>query len=115
MKVVFAFAVFLLAAAAVEEKRQLVGICVEECSMALSDSTIMAALGVKQQCPDGHVCKSNGCGHTCQPVTKTTIPTKSQCSGVMCAMFCIDGFQLGPDGCPICRCATKPLPTLVVS
>ncbi|RUS74259.1 hypothetical protein EGW08_017978, partial [Elysia chlorotica] len=95
----------LFTSAAAHQKRQLVGICVEECSLTLSDSTIMSALGIKQ-CPDGHVCKSNGCGHTCQldtSVTTATAPTK--CPLVLCEMFCLKGFLKGEDGCPVCKCA----------
>ena len=42
---------------AAEEKRQMVGICSEECSLN-------PKMGLS--CPAGTVCKSNGCGHTCQ-------------------------------------------------
>ncbi|GFR58848.1 hypothetical protein ElyMa_000042400 [Elysia marginata] len=43
--------------------------------MFITDSKLMASMGI-QQCPDGQVCMSNGCGHTCQPATnvKTTGP-----------------------------------------
>ncbi|GFO25572.1 hypothetical protein PoB_005207700 [Plakobranchus ocellatus] len=103
MKILFLCTIFVLAAATSEDKRQLVGICVEECSMTLTDSQIMAALGIKS-CPDGQVCQSNGCGHTCQPDGTITKPP-SHCSNVICRMFCANGFQLGSDGCPICKCA----------
>ncbi|KAH9489017.1 hypothetical protein Btru_058277 [Bulinus truncatus] len=86
-------------------------------------------------CPPGFVCRSNGCGHTCQPVlvvqkrqrcpmlkcipcpngyeldehgcqTCKCLPAKrAVCSMVMCAMYCINGFQVDSDGCQICRCA----------
>jgi len=28
-----------------------------------------------------------------------------ECSDVMCAMYCENGFKTGVDGCPICECS----------
>ncbi|XP_059169392.1 uncharacterized protein LOC131951119 isoform X5 [Physella acuta] len=37
-----------------DKRRQIFGICAEMCGAG---------------CPPGTVCESNGCGHTCQPIT----------------------------------------------
>ena len=32
------------------------------------------------------------------------IALPKKCSGAMCMMHCENGFQIGPDGCEICKC-----------
>merc|ERR1711874_408182 len=89
------FVVFSLAAVSASPQRRQIGICVQECSLTLN------ALGAGK-CPSGTVCKSNGCGHTCQP--DTAVKPNPSCPGVLCAMFCENGFQVDKNGCPMCRC-----------
>jgi len=34
----------------------------------------------------------------------TKCEDKNKCSDVMCAMYCSQGFEIGNDGCQICKC-----------
>ncbi|XP_005092667.1 antistasin isoform X1 [Aplysia californica] len=92
------FTLLALAAASPTDSRRQIGICVEECSLTLH------ALGASS-CPTGTACMSNGCGHTCQAVaTAKPAPSGTACPPVLCKMFCFNGFALGADGCPVCKC-----------
>ncbi|XP_059169391.1 uncharacterized protein LOC131951119 isoform X4 [Physella acuta] len=75
-----------------DKRRQIFGICVEMCGAG---------------CPPGTVCKSNGCGHTCQPITTTV--KRAGCIMAMCNSFCLYGNKLTPEGCPSCACNESPL------
>merc|ERR1711872_1162471 len=69
--------------------RQLIGTCVEECNI------------LTQSCPAGQVCRSNGCGHTCQPASAGI----SGCHFMMaCALYCPAGFARDANGCTLCSC-----------
>ena len=51
------------------------------------------------------------------PISEPTVKASSpdtKCLGVMCDMYCINGFATGSDGCPVCRCQTD-ANTLVLS
>ncbi|BFZ17539.1 hypothetical protein BsWGS_20575 [Bradybaena similaris] len=68
---------------------QQIGVCVEMCS---SDPEDPYGFGV---CEDGYVCKSNGCGHTCQLV----VPEKKSELGA-CVISCSSGTNnLDLPGC----------------
>ncbi|XP_059169390.1 uncharacterized protein LOC131951119 isoform X3 [Physella acuta] len=70
-----------------DKRRQIFGICVEMCGAG---------------CPPGTICKSNGCGHTCQPIT--TAVKRAGCSLLSCLTdHCAFGFSTAPDACP-CTC-----------
>merc|ERR1711879_355040 len=74
--------------------------CTEECSTALEEVGIPT-------CPKGQVCKSKGCGKTCQPETAVEKRADS-CPPVGCRCYCQYGYVKGPDGCPICECNKSP-------
>ncbi|XP_025082817.1 uncharacterized protein LOC112557276 isoform X2 [Pomacea canaliculata] len=78
--------------------RQLIGLCVEACSTVEADGEALFG-----SCPEGYVCRSNGCGHTCQkPLTSVS---GVQCAHLMCpAIFCSGGYEVAENGCPTCRC-----------
>ncbi|KAK7492822.1 hypothetical protein BaRGS_00015960 [Batillaria attramentaria] len=66
--------------------RQLIGICAELCPST--------------GCPDGQVCRSNGCGHTCQSATGVINPLTSKAESLLIQCdFCFD-FEDGGPGCP---------------
>ncbi|XP_071788249.1 uncharacterized protein [Asterias amurensis] len=58
-----------------------VGICSEECS---SDN----------ECNNGELCCSNGCGHSC----------RQGCAPVVCRMYCRYGWDKDEQGCEVCKC-----------
>ncbi|XP_046380122.1 WAP four-disulfide core domain protein 3-like isoform X2 [Haliotis rufescens] len=68
-------------------KRQLIGACVEECSVV--------GVGFFSGCPHGQTCQSNGCGHTCQSV----ILGKRQSFGA-CVEMCSPAGSGRLDSCP---------------
>ncbi|XP_071098296.1 WAP four-disulfide core domain protein 3-like isoform X2 [Haliotis cracherodii] len=68
-------------------KRQLIGACVEECSVV--------GVGFFSGCPHGQTCQSNGCGHTCQPV----ILGKRESFGA-CVEMCSPAGSGRLDSCP---------------
>ncbi len=37
---------------------------------------------------------------------------KTKCSGIMCMMYCPNGFQKDANGCDMCRCASSPVKKL---
>ncbi|XP_038046743.1 multiple epidermal growth factor-like domains protein 6 [Patiria miniata] len=61
------------------------GICSEEC-------------GEENPCPQGRMCCSNGCGHSCV----------EGCLPVMCRMRCPHGWARNAEGCEICQCKEAP-------
>ncbi|XP_025082815.1 uncharacterized protein LOC112557276 isoform X1 [Pomacea canaliculata] len=59
--------------------RQLIGLCVEACSTVEADGEALFG-----SCPEGYVCRSNGCGHTCQkPLTSVECPLL-RCLDIYC-------------------------------
>lgn len=54
----------------------------------------------------GYKSDENGC-RTCECATKTI---KTECSRVMCRMFCVNGFRRDENGCEICSCNSSPQP-----
>ncbi|ESO10309.1 hypothetical protein HELRODRAFT_117034 [Helobdella robusta] len=58
----------------------------------------------RNPCPSGQVCKPEQVfciAAPCYDVAKCVV----DCSkNAICDMFCEFGFELGPDGCPICKC-----------
>merc|ERR1712154_519186 len=102
MKFLVVATLFTLAVVVAATERRQFGICSEECST----NPKMAA---SMQCPAGSVCRSNGCGHTCQKDDQgqTGQVDLKQCRPVLCKMFCLNGWATGDDGCPICMCAPE--------
>ncbi|CAL1545686.1 unnamed protein product [Lymnaea stagnalis] len=74
------------------------GTCVEMCS----NSLIIRAVGGIGGCAEGYECRSNGCGHTCQPVLVKQIAV--MCPAIGCALFCPSGYATLANGCPSCTC-----------
>ncbi|KAH9489014.1 hypothetical protein Btru_058271 [Bulinus truncatus] len=66
--------------------------CVEECSIVQ-----------RPGCPKGFECKSNGCGHSCQPKGSTPpkgrIGTCAESCFVTRSVGCRRGYQCVPNGC----------------
>ncbi|CAL1545680.1 unnamed protein product [Lymnaea stagnalis] len=73
----------------------MIGICVEECS------TGSHAGGVSLGCPAGYVCRSNGCGHTCQATV--ALDKRQRCPMMKC-MPCAGGYVIDEHGCQTCTC-----------
>nr|KAI8766548.1 WAP four-disulfide core domain protein 3-like isoform X1 [Biomphalaria glabrata] len=44
------------------------GIMIGTCAEMCSNNLIIRAVRGLGGCPDGYVCASNGCGHSCQPI-----------------------------------------------
>ncbi|KAI8794376.1 BPTI/Kunitz domain-containing protein 4 [Biomphalaria glabrata] len=72
----------------------MLGTCVERCS---NDLVIRAVTGLGG-CPDGYTCRSNGCGHTCQP---DLIIGQKRCS-TDCPIGCNLFFTSSSCGTCIC-------------
>ncbi|CAL1545672.1 unnamed protein product [Lymnaea stagnalis] len=81
-------------------KQRQIGDCVDLCTPGVADSG----------CSHGHICISNGCGHTCHII----LPGKrALCLGAMCNVWCPFGNKVNADGCPVCGCNEAPVDILV--
>ncbi|KAK7004738.1 BPTI/Kunitz domain-containing protein 4 [Biomphalaria glabrata] len=69
-------------------------ICVEMCSLH-DDLDI-------PKCPDGFVCRSNGCGHTCQP--ELGVGKREPCPLVRCIPCSTGIYEYDENGCQTCQC-----------
>ncbi|CAG5132725.1 unnamed protein product [Candidula unifasciata] len=86
------FAVLAIAYIQAENQERQVGICDEECS----SGAIARALQIGG-CPVGYECRSNGCGHSCQKVTKE--PVFGLCVELCEAQGCPEGYECRSNGC----------------
>ncbi|CAL1536895.1 unnamed protein product [Lymnaea stagnalis] len=79
----------------------LIGTCEEGCS----NNLIIRAVRQLDECPAGFECRSNGCGHTCQPKLGKRIPA---CLLLACGIYCPFGMKPSTNGCPSCACNPDP-------